>query len=70
MYTVMGGTLLNLGITLSAQGNQAVASGSFVGAGELSFGGISLSLKFISYLDRSVKCRSFHDASSSMYAKG
>ncbi|XP_038902224.1 protein ACTIVITY OF BC1 COMPLEX KINASE 7, chloroplastic [Benincasa hispida] len=33
MYTVMVGTLLNLGITLSSQGNQAVASGSFVGAG-------------------------------------
>ncbi|TYK08811.1 Kinase superfamily protein isoform 1 [Cucumis melo var. makuwa] len=33
MYTVMGGTLLNLGITLSSQGNQAVAGGSFVGAG-------------------------------------
>ncbi|XP_022140650.1 uncharacterized protein LOC111011256 [Momordica charantia] len=33
IYTVMGGTLLNLGITLSSQGSQAVASGSFVGAG-------------------------------------
>ncbi|KAG7010786.1 hypothetical protein SDJN02_27582, partial [Cucurbita argyrosperma subsp. argyrosperma] len=33
MYTVMGGTLLNLGITLISQGNQAVAGGSFVGAG-------------------------------------
>ncbi|XP_022985714.1 protein ACTIVITY OF BC1 COMPLEX KINASE 7, chloroplastic-like [Cucurbita maxima] len=33
MYTVMGGTLLNLGITLISQGNQAVAGGSFIGAG-------------------------------------
>ena len=35
MYSVMGGTLLNLGITVSSQGNQAIAGGSFVGAGEL-----------------------------------
>ncbi|KAG7026999.1 hypothetical protein SDJN02_11007 [Cucurbita argyrosperma subsp. argyrosperma] len=33
MYSVMGGTLLNLGITVSSQGNQAIAGGSFVGAG-------------------------------------
>ncbi|KAK8467659.1 hypothetical protein PHAVU_007G121568 [Phaseolus vulgaris] len=33
MYSVLGGTLLNLGITLSSQGNQAFANGSFLGAG-------------------------------------
>lgn len=49
MYSVMGGTLLNLGITLGSQGNQAVASGSFVGAGELFFDGVSSNLKFKIY---------------------
>lgn len=33
MYTAIGGTLLNVGVTLSSQGNQIVANGSFVGAG-------------------------------------
>ncbi|GLT74566.1 hypothetical protein SLA2020_463540 [Shorea laevis] len=33
MYTVLGGTLLNLGVTLNSQGNQVVANGSFIGAG-------------------------------------
>uniref|UniRef100_A0A1J3F5K0 ABC1 atypical kinase-like domain-containing protein n=1 Tax=Noccaea caerulescens TaxID=107243 RepID=A0A1J3F5K0_NOCCA len=33
MYTVLGGTLLNIGVTFSSQGNQAVANGSFVAAG-------------------------------------
>ncbi|KAK7299818.1 hypothetical protein RJT34_10646 [Clitoria ternatea] len=33
LYTVLGGTLLNLGITLSSQGNEALANGSFIGAG-------------------------------------
>ncbi|XP_027330887.1 protein ACTIVITY OF BC1 COMPLEX KINASE 7, chloroplastic-like isoform X2 [Abrus precatorius] len=33
MYTVLGGTLLNLGIAMSSQGNEAIANGSFVGAG-------------------------------------
>ncbi|KAI4308535.1 hypothetical protein L6164_031594 [Bauhinia variegata] len=33
MYTVIGGTLLNLGVTLSSQGNVAFANGSFIGAG-------------------------------------
>ncbi|GMN27588.1 hypothetical protein TIFTF001_001718 [Ficus carica] len=33
MYTVIGGTLLNLGVTFSSQGSQAVANGSFIGAG-------------------------------------
>ncbi|KAF3443233.1 hypothetical protein FNV43_RR12915 [Rhamnella rubrinervis] len=33
MYTVLGGTLLNLGVTFSSQGSQAIANGSFVGAG-------------------------------------
>ncbi|KAI3695358.1 hypothetical protein L1987_78354 [Smallanthus sonchifolius] len=33
MYTVIGGTLVNIGVTLSTQGNQLIANGSFVGAG-------------------------------------
>ncbi|KAF7827051.1 protein ACTIVITY OF BC1 COMPLEX KINASE 7, chloroplastic-like [Senna tora] len=33
VYTVLGGTLLNLGVTLSSQGNIAIANGSFIGAG-------------------------------------
>ncbi|XP_006660453.1 protein ACTIVITY OF BC1 COMPLEX KINASE 7, chloroplastic [Oryza brachyantha] len=33
MYTAMGGTFLNVGVTLSSQGNQMIANGSFVGAG-------------------------------------
>ncbi|KAM7264378.1 hypothetical protein ACFE04_002061 [Oxalis oulophora] len=35
MYTVAGGTLLNLGVTFSNQGSQLIANGSFVGAGVL-----------------------------------
>ncbi|XP_062152427.1 protein ACTIVITY OF BC1 COMPLEX KINASE 7, chloroplastic-like isoform X2 [Alnus glutinosa] len=33
MYTVLGGTLLNLGVTFSGQGSQVIANGSFIGAG-------------------------------------
>lgn len=33
MYTVLSGTLLNLGVTLSCQGNQVVANAAFVCAG-------------------------------------
>lgn len=33
IYTVLCGTLLNLGVTFSSQGSQFVANGSFVGAG-------------------------------------
>ncbi|XP_010486338.1 PREDICTED: uncharacterized protein LOC104764496 [Camelina sativa] len=33
MYTVLGGTLLNIGVTFSNQGSQLVANGSFVAAG-------------------------------------
>ncbi|KAL2938626.1 Protein ACTIVITY OF BC1 COMPLEX KINASE 7 chloroplastic [Bienertia sinuspersici] len=32
MYTVLGGTLLNLGVTFTSQGTQIAANGSFVGA--------------------------------------
>ncbi|XP_068642180.1 protein ACTIVITY OF BC1 COMPLEX KINASE 7, chloroplastic [Aristolochia californica] len=32
MYTVLGGTLLNVGVTFSCQGSQAIANGSFFGA--------------------------------------
>ncbi|PIA58322.1 hypothetical protein AQUCO_00500327v1 [Aquilegia coerulea] len=33
MYTVLGGTLANIGVTCISQGSQAFANGSFVGAG-------------------------------------
>ncbi|CAN1121179.1 Protein ACTIVITY OF BC1 COMPLEX KINASE 7, chloroplastic [Linum perenne] len=33
MYTVLGGTLINLGVTFGSQGSQLIANGSFVGAG-------------------------------------
>ncbi|KAL0307257.1 UNVERIFIED_CONTAM: protein ACTIVITY OF BC1 COMPLEX kinase, chloroplastic [Sesamum radiatum] len=33
IYTVAGGTLLNLGVTFSNQGSEAIANGSFVAAG-------------------------------------
>ncbi|KAK3022455.1 hypothetical protein RJ639_046330 [Escallonia herrerae] len=35
MYTVLGGTLLNIGVAFSNQGGQVLANGSFVGAGVL-----------------------------------
>ncbi|KAK4437486.1 protein ACTIVITY OF BC1 COMPLEX kinase, chloroplastic [Sesamum alatum] len=35
IYTVVGSTLLNLGITFSNQGNEVIANGSFVAAGVL-----------------------------------
>lgn len=33
IYTALGGTLFNVGVTLSNQGNQAIATGAFIGAG-------------------------------------
>lgn len=33
IYTVLGGTLVNLGVTFSSQGSQLIANGSFIGAG-------------------------------------
>ncbi|XP_058115231.1 protein ACTIVITY OF BC1 COMPLEX KINASE 7, chloroplastic [Magnolia sinica] len=33
MYTVLGGTLLNVGVTFSNQGSPVIANGSFIGAG-------------------------------------
>lgn len=34
IYTAASGTLLNIGVTLSSVGNQPIANGSFIGAGE------------------------------------
>ncbi|KAG6481156.1 hypothetical protein ZIOFF_057751 [Zingiber officinale] len=34
IYTAASGTLLNIGVTLSSLGNQLIANGSFIGAGE------------------------------------
>lgn len=36
MYSVLGGVLLNLGLSLSIQGSRAAANGSFLGAGKWS----------------------------------
>ncbi|GAY55085.1 hypothetical protein CUMW_161770 [Citrus unshiu] len=48
MYTVCGGTLLNLGVTFTGQGSQIIANGSFIGAGDPSDANISqLKPKFI-----------------------
>lgn len=33
MYTIIGGTLLNVGVTFNSQGSQMIANGAFVGAG-------------------------------------
>ncbi|XP_024967649.1 protein ACTIVITY OF BC1 COMPLEX KINASE 7, chloroplastic-like [Cynara cardunculus var. scolymus] len=33
LYTVIGGTLVNIGVTFSSQGSQLIANGSFVAAG-------------------------------------
>ncbi|KAL4555350.1 hypothetical protein LXL04_037968 [Taraxacum kok-saghyz] len=33
MYTIFGGTLVNIGVTLTTQGNQVMANGTFVAAG-------------------------------------
>lgn len=40
MYTVLGGTLLNLGVTLTSQGNLAIANGSYIGAGNIVIAGL------------------------------
>lgn len=34
IYTVLGGTLLHIGVTISNQGIPDIANGSFIGAGE------------------------------------
>ncbi|KAK8916960.1 hypothetical protein KSP39_PZI023086 [Platanthera zijinensis] len=36
IYTAISGALFNVGVTLSSQGNQAVANGAFIGAGVFS----------------------------------
>ncbi|KAJ0989692.1 hypothetical protein J5N97_008048 [Dioscorea zingiberensis] len=33
IYTVLSGSLLNIGVTLSSQGNQFIANGTYIGAG-------------------------------------
>ncbi|KAL6594315.1 hypothetical protein ACP70R_048508 [Stipagrostis hirtigluma subsp. patula] len=38
MYTALGGTLLNVGVTLNSQGNQIIANSSFIGAGSHFYG--------------------------------
>lgn len=37
MYTVFGGTLLNIGVALNSQGSQIMANGTFIGAGKTTF---------------------------------
>ena len=46
MYTVLGGTLLSLGVTLSNQGSQVIANGSYVGAGKLVLTPKTFTLKY------------------------
>ncbi|XP_028551767.1 protein ACTIVITY OF BC1 COMPLEX KINASE 7, chloroplastic-like [Dendrobium catenatum] len=36
IYTALGGTLFNVGVNLSSQGNQTIANGAFIGAGVFS----------------------------------
>ncbi|XP_010551963.1 PREDICTED: uncharacterized protein LOC104822435 [Tarenaya hassleriana] len=51
MYTVLGGTLLNLGVTFSNQGSQVIANGSFIGAG-IFMGLILRSMQRVKKLDK------------------
>ncbi|KAM1461562.1 hypothetical protein TB2_045735 [Malus domestica] len=51
MYTVLGGTLVNLGVTLSSQGSQAFANGSFIGAG-IFFTLLARSMQRVNKLDK------------------
>ncbi|AAF13088.1 unknown protein [Arabidopsis thaliana] len=55
MYTVLGGTLLNIGVTFSNQGSQLVANGSFIGAG----------IKAVVHT-----CMDIHVIGTEVYAKG
>lgn len=75
MYTVFGGTLLNIGVTFSNQGSQLVANGSFVGAGMgkhtvvhtvsvICCGGLNVFFFFLFW------CRDIHVIGSEIYAKG
>lgn len=50
IYTVCGGTFLNLGVTFVNQGSEAIANGSFVAAGELSLVFFSLHIFMHSYM--------------------
>uniref|UniRef100_A0A803MGM0 ABC1 atypical kinase-like domain-containing protein n=1 Tax=Chenopodium quinoa TaxID=63459 RepID=A0A803MGM0_CHEQI len=52
MYTVLGGTLLNLGVTFSSQGSQIVANSSFVGAGKTPLPAKAFSFKFLWSMQR------------------
>ncbi|KAF8014845.1 hypothetical protein BT93_H0591 [Corymbia citriodora subsp. variegata] len=51
MYTVFGGTLLNLGVTLTNQGSQIFANGSFIGAGVF-FTLLLRSMRWVKKLDK------------------
>ncbi|XP_051125490.1 protein ACTIVITY OF BC1 COMPLEX KINASE 7, chloroplastic isoform X2 [Andrographis paniculata] len=51
IYTVSGGTLLNLGVTFSSQGNEAVANGSLIAAGVF-FALILRSMQRVKKLDK------------------
>ncbi|XP_042499261.1 uncharacterized protein LOC122077387 [Macadamia integrifolia] len=50
IYTVFGGTLLNIGITVSSLDSQVIANGSFIGAG-----------KFIMFISHSLDKNSVSD---------
>ena len=50
IYTVLGGTLLNLGVTLANQGSQVIANGSYVGAGKLYLTPKTFTLEYFFFL--------------------
>ena len=69
MYTVLGGTLLNLGVTFSNQGTQAVANGSFIGAGYPSNSCIQSGSYFNIYLKKHCKFYYFSCFSDLIFIK-
>ena len=50
MYTVFGGILLNLGVTLANQGSQVIANESYVGAGKLFLTPKTFTLEYFFFL--------------------
>ncbi|KAI0497001.1 hypothetical protein KFK09_023327 [Dendrobium nobile] len=51
IYTALGGTLFNVGVNLSSQGNQTMANGAFIGAGVFSLL-LTKSLQRVKKLDK------------------
>lgn len=80
MYTVLGGTLLNIGVTFSNQGGQLIANGSFIGAGMEAVYTRAYryickvyfrSMPRVNKLDKQFFwCRDIHGIGTEVYAKG